>query len=429
MTEAGCPSEAELFDAIEGRLADAEAARLNGHLEMCEACRDLIESLAEVSAVDDDPLLGAQLGEYIIEERIGQGGTGVVYRARQPLIGKQVAVKLPRGSLSRDEVAVKRLLVEAQAVNAIRHRGIIDIFSYGQLPDGRQYLVMEYLVGAPLDEYLRATRRLTPYQTLLILDEVLSALAAAHAAGVIHRDLKPSNLFMVSQPDGTKFVKVLDFGFSRLTKTKSEHTRHVMLGTPAYMAPELIRGGEVGPWTDLYAVGVLAWQLLVGRRPIEGSSVRTTLRQQLEAPVPAPSQFEKDVPAPLDAWVMALLTKDWRKRPQSTAGERKAVQRMLHALSTEKTERDDRLTLREGPSTGKTTEPAMPVVMPGGSTPTYIPPVKRETSGPTDPELPVSGGATSAAKTLQTDPELRRAGESPGLVEAVTRLVSRIRRN
>ncbi len=346
----GCPSEAELLDAIEGRLGDAEALAVNAHLEGCELCRALIECVADARLPGRDPLIGTTLGEYVVEERIGQGGMGIVYRARHPLIGKQVAVKLLRGSLSRDEKNVKRLLAEAQAVNAIGHRGIIDIFSVGQLPDGRRYIVMEYLVGTPLDEYLAATGRLTPYQMCLLLDDVLAALAAAHAASLIHRDLKPSNLFLVSQPDGTKFVKVLDFGLARPMGRRDERTQNVLLGTPEYMAPELIHGGELGAWTDLYAVGVIAWQMLAGRRLFGDASVTVILRKHLDAPVPPVSSHAPGLPPPLEKWVMSLLQKDWRKRPHDTLEERQKLKRMLHALSTERTAPADELTVAANPT-------------------------------------------------------------------------------
>ncbi len=332
-----CPSEAELAAAIEGRLAEADAKRINTHLAECEKCRDLIESLAESPAPGGDPLLGMMLGEYLVEERIGQGGMGVVYRARQPLIGKQVAVKLLRGSMSTDPQAVQRLITEAQAVNAIGHRGIIDIFSFGQVHDGRRYIVMEYLVGTPLNDYLKRTGKLTPYQTLLLLDDVVSALAAAHGAGIIHRDLKPSNLFLVQQPDGTKFVKVLDFGLSRPARQRDDQQKQLLLGTPMYMAPELIKGGEVGAWTDLYAIGLIAWQMLAGQRPFEGGSAIAVMKRQVEQPPPPLLPLSGPIPAPLEQWVMSLLEKDWKKRPRSTTEARQAVKRMLHALSTEKT--------------------------------------------------------------------------------------------
>ncbi len=412
----GCPTEAELLDAIEGRLSELDSRRINEHLQSCESCRDLIEGLAEEPVTGSDPLIGARLGEYVVEERIGQGGMGVVYRARQPLIGKQVAVKLLRGSLSKDPAAVQRLITEAQVVNAIGHRGIIDIFSFGELPDGRRYFLMEYLVGTPLNDYLRATGQLTPYQALQLLDDILGSLAAAHGAGILHRDLKPSNLFLVSQPDGTTFVKVLDFGLSRTMHERDDTTRQLLLGTPAYMAPELIRGEELGAWTDLYAVGVLAWQMLAGRKPFEDSSVRSMLKKQLDSPVPALSGMVKGIPAPLEAWVMSLLAKDWKKRPRSAADARQQVRRMLHALSTEKTVRADERELPTSAASVRGVDPAAAQRLPHPS-------VALPASGPsTEPDLPAQGVTplANSAFTRDTLPELPRT--------LIGRLFARLRR-
>ncbi|MGZ3461241.1 MAG: serine/threonine-protein kinase, partial [Archangium sp.] len=163
-----------------------------------------------------DPLVGLKIGEYELRQRIGVGGMGLVYDGIQPLIGKRVAVKVLRPELAAAEEQVARLLAEARAVNAIRHRGIVDIFGFGQVPDGRQYIIMEYLEGVALDAYLAEKGRLPVPEALDILDEVLGALGAAHGAGVVHRDLKPSNIFLVKQPDGSRYVKLLDFGLAKM---------------------------------------------------------------------------------------------------------------------------------------------------------------------------------------------------------------------
>src|SRR3954468_20094555 len=165
----------------------------------------MMEYLAATPTID--PLIGQQVGEYRIEQRIGIGGMGIVYRGLQPLIDKKVAIKILRPEIADDPDQMKRLLDKARAVTAIHHRGIIDIYGFGQLFDGRQYMVMEHLVGAPLDELIASGRRLSLSETFALLDEVLSALTAAHAAGVIHRDLKPSNIFVARQGDGAQYVK------------------------------------------------------------------------------------------------------------------------------------------------------------------------------------------------------------------------------
>ncbi|GHG88105.1 hypothetical protein GCM10012319_46580 [Comamonas sp. KCTC 72670] len=279
-----------------------------------------------------DPLIGLKLGEYELRSRIGVGGMGLVYEGIQPLIGKRVAVKVLRPELAHSTEQVERLLAEARAVNAIRHRGIIDIFGFGQVPDGRQYIVMEYLEGQALDAVLTEKNRLPVQEALALLDEVLAALAAAHGAGVVHRDLKPSNIFLVQQPDGSRYVKVLDFGLAKRGQGPTGRTAQtrtdMVVGTPEYMAPEQARGQEVGPMTDLYALGVVTFEIVTGRLPFVGSSPVDLLMKHVEARPPRPSEFVSDLPPALDAFILQMLTKDPETRPNSAD----ALRQQLHKL-------------------------------------------------------------------------------------------------
>jgi serine/threonine-protein kinase len=295
----------------------------------------VVHAAAEAPVVDSgmrDPLIGLRLGEYELRSRIGVGGMGLVYEGIQPLIGKRVAVKVLRPELAHSTEQVERLLAEARAVNAIRHRGIIDIFGFGQVPDGRQYIVMEYLDGQPLDAVLAEKNRLPVPEALSLLDEVLAALAAAHGAGVVHRDLKPSNIFLVRQPDGSRYVKVLDFGLAKRAQTptgRSAQTRtDMVVGTPEYMAPEQARGQEVGPMTDLYALGVVTFEVVTGRLPFIGSSPVDLLMKHVEARPPRPSEFAPELPPALDAFILQMLTKDPETRPSSAD----ALRQQLHKL-------------------------------------------------------------------------------------------------
>ncbi|NOJ83326.1 serine/threonine-protein kinase [Myxococcus xanthus] len=284
------------------------------------------------AAVQRDPLIGLKLGEYELRSRIGVGGMGLVYEGIQPLIGKRVAVKVLRPELAHSTEQVERLLAEARAVNAIRHRGIIDIFGFGQVPDGRQYIVMEYLEGQALDAVLTEKNRLPVQEALALLDEVLAALAAAHGAGVVHRDLKPSNIFLVQQPDGSRYVKVLDFGLAKRGQGPTGRTAQtrtdMVVGTPEYMAPEQARGQEVGPMTDLYALGVVTFEIVTGRLPFVGSSPVDLLMKHVEARPPRPSEFVSDLPPALDAFILQMLTKDPETRPNSAD----ALRQQLHKL-------------------------------------------------------------------------------------------------
>ncbi|WP_434346361.1 serine/threonine-protein kinase [Myxococcus virescens] len=292
----------------------------------------VVQASEPPAAVQRDPLIGLKLGEYELRSRIGVGGMGLVYEGIQPLIGKRVAVKVLRPELAHSTEQVERLLAEARAVNAIRHRGIIDIFGFGQVPDGRQYIVMEYLEGQALDAVLTEKNRLPVQEALALLDEVLAALAAAHGAGVVHRDLKPSNIFLVQQPDGSRYVKVLDFGLAKRGQGPTGRTAQtrtdMVVGTPEYMAPEQARGQEVGPMTDLYALGVVTFEIVTGRLPFVGSSPVDLLMKHVEARPPRPSEFVSDLPPALDAFILQMLTKDPETRPNSAD----ALRQQLHKL-------------------------------------------------------------------------------------------------
>ncbi|WP_163868586.1 serine/threonine-protein kinase [Myxococcus eversor] len=275
-----------------------------------------------------DSLISTQVNDFIIEERIGEGGMGVVYRAVHPLIGKQVAIKVLRAEhVSQQQV--ERLLIEARAVNSIRHPGIIDIFGFGRLPDSRPYIIMELLRGQSLSEALKQLGRLGPNTTVWILDQMLSALGAAHKAGVVHRDMKPGNVFLAEALDGSRVVRLVDFGIAKLVRSHDGPTTvdGTILGTPEYMAPEQIRGTTVSSATDLYAVGIMAFQMLTGERPFKGEQVQV-LFAHVEQPPPLPSSRVPGLPPELDTLVLHLLAKDPAMRPESAEAVREALKRI-----------------------------------------------------------------------------------------------------
>ncbi|MCK8499753.1 serine/threonine-protein kinase [Myxococcus fulvus] len=275
-----------------------------------------------------DSLLATQVGEYVIEERIGSGGMGVVYRAMHPLIGKQVAIKVLRAEFVSPRLE-ERLLVEARAVNAIRHAGLLDIFGFGRLADGRPYITMELLLGESLAAHLYRVGRVDVATTRWVLDKVLSALGAAHAAGVVHRDLKPGNIFLTETLEGVPTVKLVDFGIAKLLGEHDGHTTvdGTLLGTPEYMAPEQIRKGTISAATDLYALGIIAFQLLTGERPFKGEQVQV-LFAQVEQPPPLPSSLVPDLPPEVDTLILHLLAKDPELRPSSAEEVRQALARI-----------------------------------------------------------------------------------------------------
>ncbi|WP_158625266.1 serine/threonine-protein kinase [Corallococcus terminator] len=277
-----------------------------------------------------DPLLSMRLGEFIIEERIGAGGMGVVYRAVHPLIGKHAAIKVLRAErmARRGE---QQLLLEAKAVNAIRHPGILDVFNCGTLPDGRPYIVMELLQGRTLSEVLLEKGKLDVELTVWVLDQLLSALGAVHRAGVVHRDVNPENVFLREFLDTKPTLKLVDFGIAQVPREESPGANGAMTGTPECMSPEQIRGGTVGPAADLYSVGILAFQMLTGARPFQGEHMQVMFAQ-VESVPPAPSTKAEGIPPALDALVLQLLEKKPARRPDSAEAARQQLSAIEAAL-------------------------------------------------------------------------------------------------
>jgi serine/threonine protein kinase len=287
----------------------------------------------EAPSLTEEALIGQQIGEYVLRRCIGRGGMGIVYEAEHLTIGRKVALKILSQEHAKSPHA-RNLLSEARAASAIHHRGIIDVFGFGQVPGIGQYLVMAYLEGRPLSDLIAQRGPLPVIEVVHLLGEVLDALSAAHVQGVIHRDLKPSNIFLVREVDGTEYVKVLDFGLAKrinaLHGTAVQTQSDMIVGTPHYMAPEQALGEAVGPHTDLYAVGGIAFEMLTGRRPFPGRTSLELVAHHLKSPVPR-SSFYVEVPPKLDELVFRLLAKEPAQRPAS-ANE---VARELRALLPE----------------------------------------------------------------------------------------------
>jgi serine/threonine-protein kinase len=246
---------------------------------------------------------GAMVGEYRIEAKIGEGGFGSVYRAVHPLIGKPVAIKLLSRAYSDNPQIVSRFISEARAVNQIRHKNIVDIFSFGALADGRQYFVMELLQGSPLDGSLEQRGHLEVGELMPVLRGVLKALIAAHTAGLVHRDLKPENVFLCVDDEGVVTPKLIDFGIAKLLGDESvEHKTRTgtPMGTPYYMSPEQCRGKNVDHRTDLYAIGAMIHVLLTGQKPFTGDSAMDLLYKQMAEAPPKLSDHRQGLPQALE---------------------------------------------------------------------------------------------------------------------------------
>ncbi|NOY94756.1 MAG: protein kinase [Deltaproteobacteria bacterium] len=270
------------------RICPACGARFTNEAAFCPHDGSPTE-VPEEAVTTADPLLGQVLdGRYRIENVLGEGGMGVVYRATHEALGKSMAIKVLRGDAAKDPDTVKRFIQEAQAASTIGHPNIVSISDFGHLPDGTAYFVMEHLEGETLTELMRREAPLSPRAAARILRGIGSAMGAAHARGIVHRDLKPDNVFMAQLGESEAVVKILDFGIAKVGGANNKLTRTGMIfGTPHYIAPEQAAGQAVDARTDIYALGVIAYELLTGRVPFEGDTFMGILgKHMFEAPTP-----------------------------------------------------------------------------------------------------------------------------------------------
>src|SRR5688572_3395436 len=228
---------------------------------------------------------GTLAGEYMLRTVLASGGHGTVYEAEHRVLGRRAAVKVLHPHLSVHEDMLQRFVREAQVVNKIGHPNIVDIYEFGMMPDGSPYSVMELLPGRTLSQLLKERGRLSPERAFSFLEPICGALGAAHRAGVVHRDLKASNVAVVSEGEQPQ-VKLLDFGIAKLIHLEpgQEGLTQVgqRLGTSQAMAPEQFRGGPIGPTTDIYALGVLLYQMLTGSYPFQAEDRLEVERMHLE---------------------------------------------------------------------------------------------------------------------------------------------------
>ena len=276
-------------------------------------------------------------GRYRLEARAGEGGMGIVYRARHVLIDRVVALKLIRPDLRGETHLRAWMLREARAANRVDHAHIIDIHDIGETEEGELYLVMEYLVGTALSSEL-AKGPMILSRSVDILEQMCAALARAHDLGVIHRDLKSDNILLTTRGGRKDFVKILDFGLAHLAMDPRLAPKGAVFGTPEYMSPEQARGEEAGPQSDLYALGVLFFEMLTGQLPFRSSDRDTLLEMQRSAPPPKPRGIKADVLPAGEAIVLKLLEKDRRRRFQDAHHlheELKALQRSLPSTAWE----------------------------------------------------------------------------------------------
>jgi tRNA A-37 threonylcarbamoyl transferase component Bud32 len=267
-------------------------------------------------------LVGVTLsGRYLITRKVGQGGMGAVYEATHMLIGKRVAVKVLLEKYAQREAIVQRLEQEARLASSCQNEHIIDITDFGSTEDGRTFVVMEYLEGESLSECLARETRLPEQRILQITSQAASALAAAHAKGVVHRDVKPENLFLLRRKD-QDFVKVVDFGISKSLRASDEAEEQprltqtgMVLGTPLYMSPEQARGDdELDARVDIYALGVIMYEAATGRVPFIGNNYLSVISQVLNEEPRSPRALRPELSEEFEAIVLRAMEKDRAER-------------------------------------------------------------------------------------------------------------------
>ncbi|QRN97845.1 protein kinase [Archangium violaceum] len=289
--------------------------------------RETLEPSTRPREPDVDPLLGTCLGSFQLTRKLGQGGMGSVYLGQHVHIGSRVAIKVLHGRLANSPQVLRRFHMEARAVNLIGHENIVNIIDIQPAPP-RPYLVMEYLEGEPLSVLLARGPVPAPVAVALLC-QVCDALHATHARGIVHRDLKPENLFLLQRGHGPAFVKVLDFGIAKLLDDEQrgpDTGEGGLIGSVDYMAPEQSRGESVDGRADLYALGVIAYQLLTGRLPFVEKSLTALLLAHQSRQPPSPTSLRPDVPPALSSVVLRALAKSPEERFQNASTMRGALQ-------------------------------------------------------------------------------------------------------
>jgi serine/threonine-protein kinase len=282
------------------------------------------QSLTTVAAPDE--LIGKTVAtKYLVEQMIGEGGMGKVYKAIQIALDKPVVLKVLRQALLSDERTVKRFQREAKAASRLNHPNSISVLDFGQADDGAMYIAMEYVQGKDLHHILSREWPLPEARVIRLMSQVLSALADAHSAGVIHRDLKPENIMVEQRRGEADFVKVLDFGIAKIVDGSIDDDGPALTragfvcGTPEYMSPEQARGAQLDHRSDLYAVGVIIYQLMCGMLPFDSdTAVGFATKHLTEVPLPPTKRRpEARVSPAMERLIMKALAKNPDDRPQT----------------------------------------------------------------------------------------------------------------
>ena len=315
-------------------------------LEECPFDNWGLVSPEDYVASDKDPLLGALLGgRFRILGRIGVGAMGTVYRANQASVNRLVALKVLRPDLNRDPETTTRFYREARATSLLKHPNTVTVHDFGETEDGCLFIAMELLEGRLLSELLRKEGAQQVSRAVKIAIQVARSLAEAHRKGIVHRDLKPDNI-MLAQVEGQEVVKVLDFGIAKVMSDHDgldafETQAGTVFGTPRYMSPEQAQSKPLDARSDLYALGVIFYQLLTGHAPFEDDDAVVVMARHIKSQPRRPRDVRPDVaiPSQIEGLVMRLLEKDRAKRPQS-------AESLIHELMVFLSTRDQLTTVR-----------------------------------------------------------------------------------
>jgi len=327
---------------VSQKLCPKCAARFSGDIKACPIDGALL-------IAPSDPFIGTTIaGRYKVEELLGVGGMGAVYRARHQFIGRDVALKFLDPTLTQNERLRKRFLGEARAANQINHEHIIDITDFGETEEGLVYMVMEYLEGHALsDEVEKGPMELR--RALRIALQVALGLGRAHELGVVHRDIKPANIYLTRRRMDRDFVKILDFGVARIEKDARITGQNMIVGTPEYIAPEQIRSSAARPSSDLYSLGCVLFEMVTGRLPFEGKTTVLLVRHINDAP-PVPSTLQPTIPPAIDRLILRLLAKKPEDRHRDAYHLVEDLQRLLDSLPGRETSQKPRASsTRESP--------------------------------------------------------------------------------
>lgn len=312
------PTIADSHDGIPTRresddTRDQLDEKIRAHLDRAEAKKD--------------PLIGQMVGgRFLVVKKIGSGGMGSVYRARQEGMDRDVAIKVLLADLTQNDTVLRRFTLEALAVSRLRHPNTIQIFDYGQTLDGNPYIAMEMLEGQTLYDLLRKERPLPVRRAMRIMAQAAASLAEAHGKEIVHRDLKPENIFLVKVGDNEDYVKVLDFGVAKLRDHKGDAGTLTqagsIFGTPRYMSPEQCSAQPVDARSDLYSLGIILYEMITGQAPfVADQRLALLLAHVNDTPRPPSAATDKQViPAEVEDLVLKLLEKLPEHRLE-TAGE------------------------------------------------------------------------------------------------------------